>query len=84
MGDRVQLGPLIYIAFDSQWLTQAGEGASQRIPEQRFFVVRLSITNSSAGAENVPTLSMTDDDGKEYTELGNGDRCRSGSACCGP
>jgi hypothetical protein len=74
MGDRVQLGPLIYIAFDSQWLTHAGDGASARIPDQRFFVVRLSATNSGSAAVEVPPLTISDQDGKEYTELTNGDQ----------
>jgi hypothetical protein len=74
MGDRVQLGSLIYIVYDSQWLTHAGNGASARIPESRFFVVRVSITNSGAGNVNVPAMTVTDEDGKQYSELTNGDQ----------
>ena len=74
MGDRVQLGSLIYIAYDSQWLTHAGDGASARIPENRFFVVRVSVTNSGAGNVAIPAMTVTDDDGKVYDELPNGDQ----------
>lgn len=74
MGEKVQVGNLIYTIYDNQWLTHAGEGPSARIPEGRFFVVRVSVTNSGAGSAVVPPMTITDDNGKEFNELPNGDQ----------
>ena len=74
MGERIQLGNLIYNVFESRWLTQVGEGVGARVPENRFFLVRVSITNSGPNEVIVPLMTVTDDSGKTYTELSNGDQ----------
>lgn len=74
MGERIQLGSLIYNVFESRWLTHAGEGAGARVPENRFFLVRVSITNSGPREAIIPIMSVADDSGKLYTELSNGDQ----------
>jgi len=73
MGDRVALGHLIYTVFEGQWLTQIGEGAAARIPQQRFFLLRMSITNSGADEVLAPNLTLVDDAGQPYGELSNGE-----------
>ncbi len=74
MGERIQLGSLIYNVFESRWLTQLGDGPAARVPENRFFLVRVSITNSGPKEVIVPILSVTDDGGNAFTELSNGDQ----------
>lgn len=74
MGDRIQLGNLVYNVYDSQWHTQLGEGPGARIPESRFFLVRVSVTNSGPSDAIVPTFSVSDESGKPIQELSNGDR----------
>jgi hypothetical protein len=74
MGERVELGSLSYNVFESQWLTQLGDGPTARLPEHRFFLVRLSIVNSGAAGAAVPTMTLIDDTGKSYSELTDGDR----------
>ncbi len=74
MGERIQLANLIYNVFESRWLTQLGDGPAARVPENRFFLVRLSITNSGPNEVIVPILSVADDSGKTYPELSNGDQ----------
>jgi len=74
MGERVQLGSLVYNVYDSQWHTHLGDGAGSRIPENRFFLVRVSITNSGTGETMVPAMSVADDAGQSIQELNNGDR----------
>jgi len=73
MGDKVTLGHLIYTVFETQWLTQAGSAPDLRLPQNRFFLVRLSAGNSGGGDLMVPTLSVQDDKGNTYEELQNGD-----------
>jgi uncharacterized protein YceK len=73
MGDRVELGHIIYTVFETQWMTQIGSGLDARIPQNRFFLVRLSAANSGIAEVMVPSMTVVDDDGKAYAELTDGD-----------
>jgi hypothetical protein len=73
MGDRVTLGHIIYTVFETQWLTQIPQDPTPRIPQHRFFLVRLSAVNSSASDVVIPNLTIQDDHGKTYEELSNGE-----------
>ena len=73
MGHRVSLGHLVYTVFETQWLTQLGTGADVRIPEHRFFLVRLSAVNGGSEQMAIPNLSIEDDQGNSYDELPNGE-----------
>jgi len=73
MGERVNVGSLVYNVFETQWKSQLGEGADARVPKDRFFLVHLSIGNSSAADLMVPTTTLVDDSGQTFTELGDGD-----------
>jgi hypothetical protein len=72
MGERVELGRLIYTVFETQWLTQIGSGPEAKVPQNRFFLVRVSVANSAPGEMLVPTMSIVDDNGNAYPELTNG------------
>ena len=67
------MGALIYTVFETQWLTQLGEGPAARVPQHRFLLVRASITNSGSKQILVPGISLVDDSGQTYNEIGNGD-----------
>ena len=69
MGERVDLGHIVYTVFETQWLTQIGEGPDARIPRNRFFLVRMSAANSLGTAVMVPSVSVEDDSGSSYPEL---------------
>ena len=73
MGDKVTLGHLIYTVFETQWLTQAGTAPAVRMPQNHFFLVRISAGNSGGTDIIVPNMSVQDDQGNTYQELGNGD-----------
>ena len=73
MGERVDLGHLVYTVFETQWLTHIGDGPDARIPQNRFFLVRMSATNGLGTDVIVPNVSVVDDNGKVYNELSNGD-----------
>lgn len=74
MGEKIELGNLIYIVYDSQWLTQVGEGPGARVPENRYFLVRLSVTNSGHAEAILPNMTLMDDNGANIPELSNGDQ----------
>ena len=73
MGERVDLGHIVYIVFETQWLTHIGDGNDARIPQNRFFLVRMQATNSLGSDVMVPNVSVVDDSGKVYNELDNGE-----------
>lgn len=73
MGERAQVGSLIYNVFSTRWMTQLGTGLSARVPASRFFVIRLSVVNSGSRESSVPSLTLIDDTGQSYPELSNGD-----------
>lgn len=72
MGEPVAVGPLIYNVIDTEWQNQLGEGASARLPEHRFLLVRLSVTNSGASGSAIPGMSLVDSRGQTHLELAEG------------
>ena len=72
MGERVQIGTFIFTVFETQWLTQLGDPPSQRVPQQRYFLVRMSITNAGGSDAIVPALALVDESGAAHPELING------------
>lgn len=73
MGEKISLGKLVYTAYETQWLTQLGEGVGARVPQNRFFVVRISAGNSGAADLMLPALTLQDDSGNTFSELTNGE-----------
>jgi hypothetical protein len=72
LGERVQLGHIVYMVFETQWMTHMGEGPDARVPQHRFFLIRLSAVNSSNGDLTVPAFTIQDDNGNTYNELSDG------------
>src|SRR5262245_56182897 len=70
MGERITLGHLVYVVYETQWLTHLGEGVDQKVPKNRYFLIRLSAVNSSSNSASVPSFSVEDDTGKSYPEIG--------------
>jgi hypothetical protein len=73
MGEKVLLGTLTYTVFETEYLTQIGEGPAPRIPQNRFFLVKISVSNGGSSTANVGAFQVEDDSGKIYPELNNGD-----------
>ncbi len=73
MGERAQVGQLIYTVFDTRWAISLGEQPTPRIPTNRYLILNLSIVNGGSQASNVPTFSLVDDSGQTYQELDNGE-----------
>src|ERR1700693_5832834 len=73
MGQKAEAGRLIYTVFETQWLPQIGTGVSARVPQNRYFLVRLSAVNSGNNDVSVPNLTIEDDGGNSYNELSNGE-----------
>jgi hypothetical protein len=66
MGERVQVGPLVYQVLESDWRNELGAGG--RIPRDRYLFVKVSITNSSGTAVSVPGFTI-EGNGKSFGEI---------------
>jgi len=73
MGERVPMGHLIYAVFDRAWLPQIGRGVDARVPQNRFYSIRISVVNSGGASALLPAMSLMDDAGTLYPEIENGD-----------
>jgi hypothetical protein len=69
MGEKVAVGPFLYTVFETQWLTHLGTPPDEKVPQNRFFLVRLNIVNSSAADVMAPAMSVEDDKGTTYPEI---------------
>jgi hypothetical protein len=73
MGEKVTLGHIVYEVFETQWLTHIGQGPDARVPQNRFFLVRMNVVNGFGTDVIVPSLTLEDDNGKTYPELSSGE-----------
>jgi hypothetical protein len=73
MGESITLGHIVYVVYETQWLTHIGEGADARVPQHRFFLVRMSAFNSLSTDIIVPNFILEDDSGNTYPELSSGE-----------
>jgi hypothetical protein len=73
MGDRVNLAPLSYNVIETGWRNQLGNEFKMRIPEQRYLLITISVTNGGGHDVSVPLLTLESQDGKIYTESDSGE-----------
>lgn len=73
MGERASVGPITYNVLEANFLTQLGEPGKGKLPENRFLVIRLSITNGAGKEAEIPLLRLVDDQGKEFSESQDAD-----------
>lgn len=73
MGERVVVGPLTYNVVESTWRSQLGDGFKLRIPEQRYLLITVSVTNGGGREVSVPLLTLENQNGQTFQELDNGE-----------
>src|SRR5580692_10729253 len=73
MGERVSLGPLTYNVVESVWRSQLGDAFKMRIPEQRFFLITISVTNGGGRDVSVPLLNLENNNGQSFLESNSGE-----------
>lgn len=71
-GEKATAGPLTYAILDAQVARQLGSAADARSPENRFYLLRISASNTSKDIQAIPPLALIDDSGKIYSELVDG------------
>src|SRR5579863_8439412 len=69
-GDKAAVGPLVYSVVDSETAQQLGDDPKNpRTPQDLFYLIKVSVTNSGSDEKAIPTMTLVDDTGKNYTEL---------------
>jgi hypothetical protein len=71
-GDKASVDKLTYSVVDTQIFPHLGDPASPRNPQNRFYVVDLSVSNSGSSDAPIPGMELIDDGGKVYDELADG------------
>jgi hypothetical protein len=66
MGEKVQIGPMVYQVLESEWRTELGGGG--RTPRDRYLFLRMSITNNGGSTAAVSTMTL-EGAGKTYAEV---------------
>ena len=69
MGDLATVGPVIYNVLETEWRAGLGETFQQKIPKNKYLLVRLTITNSGNKDVAIPLLSLEDQAGNSHMEV---------------
>jgi Domain of unknown function (DUF4352) len=72
VGDKAAVERLTYSVVDNQVFTRLGADPNTRLPQNRFYVVDLSVFNSASSDAAIPAMTLVDDSGKIYDELTDG------------
>lgn len=73
MGEPVRVSQITYSVVESEWKTQLGESFKIRSPENRFLLIKLSVTNGTGQDISIPLLTLEASNGQTYRELSNGE-----------
>jgi hypothetical protein len=71
-GEKATVGHLTYTIIDTEAQPRLGDDSSPRVPQNRFYLVQLSVSNNASSELNIPSLSLLDDSGNVYPELSDG------------
>jgi hypothetical protein len=72
VGDKASVERLTFSVVNNQVFTRLGTDPNSRVPQNRFYVVDLSVFNSGSSDAAIPALTLVDDSGKTYEELTDG------------
>ncbi len=72
-GDKATVGPLIYTLTDAQTAEQLGDDPnSARTPRNRFYLIRVNVSNSGNDDQSIPAMTLVDESGETYNEIADG------------
>lgn len=73
MGEKITLGPLRYNIIESAWRNQLGEAFKLRVPQHRFLLITISITNGGGTELSVPFFQLENSSGQAFPEEQSGE-----------
>lgn len=71
MGERVDVGGVVYTVLESEWRASIGEGSDEIIPKNRFLILRVTITNGTGTPANLPFLTVENAKQESTMEVDN-------------
>jgi hypothetical protein len=71
-GEKAAVDKLTYSVVDTQIFPRLGEEPNIRTPQNRFYVVQISVSNSGNEDVTIPAMTLIDDSGKTWEELTDG------------
>jgi hypothetical protein len=72
-GDKATIGSLIYNLTDAESTPALGDDpANPRTPTNRFYLIKVSVSNSGADDQPIPSMTLVDESGQTYPELSDG------------
>src|SRR3982751_2185793 len=72
MGERVQVGPLIYTVLEAQWKSQLSDDPKSKIPKNRYLLLKMTVTNSGKEETTLPQLTLQNSAGQSFPEVTEG------------
>lgn len=73
MGTTVAVGTLSYTVIDLSWRDSLPSGGAPRMPQNKYLVLNVSVTNGGAGQASIPLLTIVNSDGTEFPEQQRGE-----------
>jgi len=73
MGERAEIGSIVYSVLEARWAQQLGDGPSPRLPRANFLLLRVGVTNGSTRTFTIPQLTLVASATEEYPELFEGE-----------
>jgi hypothetical protein len=76
LGSAVVVGPLTYSALEVEWRDSLDGQFGQRLPKNRWMLVRMTVTNGGGADQTCPLLTVVDSKGETYLEDDKGEGVR--------
>jgi hypothetical protein len=72
-GEKAVVGPLTYSVTDTEMTQTLGDDpATARNAQERFYLVKVTVSNSSSNDQPIPAMTLVDDQGHSIAELADG------------
>src|SRR5580704_3227799 len=72
-GEKAVVGPLTYSITDTEMTQTLGDDpATARNAQERFYLVKVTVSNSSSNDQPIPAMTLVDDQGHSIAELADG------------
>jgi hypothetical protein len=73
MGERITAGPMSYNVVQTVWRTQLGDMFNVRMPDHRYLLIMLSVTNGAGKEVSIPFFTLEGPNRQEYKEIEKGE-----------
>jgi hypothetical protein len=72
-GEKATVGPLTYSITDTEMTQTLGDDpATARNAQERYYLVKVTVSNSGSSDQPIPAMTLVDDQGHSIAELADG------------